>query len=83
MTVGTGATASINVAGLTNTNISYGAMYGNMCNGLPLQADLAMIRNLSESLDVCWKVQIEFQGGGTQLDNGTVFNFLLGVKKRT
>jgi hypothetical protein len=78
-----GADTHINVAALTNTNISYGAMYGNMCNGLPLQADLAMIRNLSESLDVCWKVEIEFQSGGTKLDNGTIFNFLLGVKKRT
>ena len=42
----------------TNTNISYGAIWGNVCNKMGLQPEFATVRNLAESMNLCFSITL-------------------------
>ena len=79
-------TSNVNFSTLQNTNISYGSIYGNICNTMGNQPLFAEIRNSTDSFDVCFGIQFDNSNATDPtslfLEDDTKIDFLLGFKKR-
>ena len=67
----------------TNPNISYGALWGNLCESMPKQAVFETIRNTTNPFDVCFHVTVDTLDGSGNLQDTTGVNFHLGFIERT
>lgn len=65
-----------------NLNVSYGAIWGNVCNRIGLQAEMETLRNLTASTNVCFSITLNNTGATTNLEDGTEFNFFFGVNPK-